>query len=339
MEHLLSSLEPEKASIVRRYVEKILPAGATGAAGTTSDTDSADSLTNESEKAQNSQPSAGFAALVEDSARMLQRRSLEVAKLPTRMKISPSVSVDVGGRTVRQTAKGVSTVTATAQSLVFEDLPRFKDAENGVAVSAPPHDTQAQKRAAKVKARRSAPGGGFMSTTHSPPRFSTPQPRPHRSDPKGFSYVTSYSQQRKDNEALHRSLQHSNNRLAASEAQLSRRSDQVSVLLCVVFGTSGTMNEPDDRTQPPADTSACKRVHTSKLSSLFFSHLHEPDVEKVRLLEGVMEAQEKHVDSLTDQVHEANKKLEQCESTIQQLSRSGDLTALALADEKVCFDA
>ena len=68
MEHLLSSLEPEKASIVRRYVDKILPAGATGAAGNTSDTDSADSLTNESEKASNSQPSAGFAALVEDSA-------------------------------------------------------------------------------------------------------------------------------------------------------------------------------------------------------------------------------------------------------------------------------
>ena len=168
MEHLLSSLEPEKASIVRRYVDKVLPAGATGAAGNTSDTDSADSLTNESEKASNSQPSAGFAALVEDSARMLQRRSLEVVKLPTRMKISPSVSVDVDGRTVRQTAKGVSTVTAKAQSLVFEDLPRFKDAENGVALSAPPHDTQAQKRAAKVKARRSAPGGGFMSTTHSP---------------------------------------------------------------------------------------------------------------------------------------------------------------------------
>ena len=99
------------------------------------------------------------------------------------------------------------------------------------------------------------------------------------------------------------------------------------------------MNEPDDLTQQPADTIACKRSHTRKLSSLFFSHLHEPDVEKVRLLEGVMEAQEKHVDSLTDQVHEANKKLEQCESTIQQLSRSGDLTALALADEKVCFDA
>ena len=273
MEHLLSSLEPEKASIVRRYVDKILPAGATGAAGNTSDTDSADSLTNESEKASNSQPSAGFAALVEDSARMLQRRSLEVVKLPTRMKISPSVSVDVDGRTVRQTAKGVSTVTAKAQSLVFEDLPRFKDAENGVALSAPPHDTQAQKRATKVKARRSAPGGGFMSTTHSPPRFSTPQPRPHRSDPKGFSYVTSYSQQRKDNEALHRSLQHSNNRLAASEAQLVRRSDQVSVLLCPVFGTSGTMNEPDDLTQPPADTNACKRAHTRKLSSPFFLSL------------------------------------------------------------------
>ena len=77
-------------------------------------------------------------------------------------------------------------------------------------------------------------------------------------------------------------------------------------------------------------------VHThASFHHSFFSHLHEPDVEKVRLLEGVMEAQEKHVDSLTDQLDEANKKLEQCESTIQQLSRSGDLTALALADEKV----
>ena len=33
-------------------------------------------------------------------------------------------------------------------------------------------------------------------------------PRPHRSDPKGFSYVTSYAEQRKENESLRLELEH-----------------------------------------------------------------------------------------------------------------------------------
>jgi hypothetical protein len=45
-------------------------------------------------------------------------------------------------------------------------------------------------------------------------------PRPHRNDPKGFSYVSSYTEQRKKNEALHQELERAQARLQVKVEEL-----------------------------------------------------------------------------------------------------------------------
>ena len=63
------------------------------------------------------------------------------------------------------------------------------------------------------------------------PQRNDPQgPRPHRSDPKGFSYVSSYAEQRKENETLRRELEHAQMLVQVKGDELRQRVHQVEEL-------------------------------------------------------------------------------------------------------------
>ena len=55
-------------------------------------------------------------------------------------------------------------------------------------------------------------------------------PRSHRNDPQGYSYVLSYTEQKKENEALRRELEHAHALLQVKADDLRRRDQQVEAL-------------------------------------------------------------------------------------------------------------
>jgi len=106
------------------------------------------------------------------------------------------------------------------------------------SVSSPPHYPDAgDSESTKKRPSYSSPGSQ-VAQSQAPaqrrqprPQRNDPQgPRPHRSDPKGFSYVSSYAEQRKENEALRRELENAQMLVQVKGDELRQRVHQLEEL-------------------------------------------------------------------------------------------------------------
>jgi hypothetical protein len=256
MDVLLSTLDADKAAIVRQYVQGLAGERRTSTPGGVSNRRAEDPLYSSSDSAdslERQRPDAADPRRPRDLVSQ-QRVAAETASVDFLLEQAEHVLTQSQVNPARHSAQQspahnkMSLSPAGLEGGIredgsFVDLPRRLDEDEDVSAR--------KKKSSKLKTRKSAPGAvpSFaLSTNFSPvSALSTPPPhkaalhsqserglRSHRNDPKGFSYVTSYAQQRRDNEHLRRSLEHSQAQLQEKEADERLLSEEVRELQGIV---------------------------------------------------------------------------------------------------------
>ena len=258
MNQLLATLDADKAAIVQQYVQGLVGERNASAPGRVSNRGVEDPLYSSSDSAdslEHQRPTAADRRRHPDLA-LQQRVAAETANVDILLEqaeqaLTQSQAANPAGGSVQLSPvqNMMSHSMADHERAVREDAGSFIDLPRRIDEV---EDFSAhKKKGSKLKTRKSAPGAvpSFALNTNFSPAsaLSTPPPhkaalrsqserglRSHRNDPKGFSYVTSYAQQRRDNEHLRRSLEHAQSQLQDKEAEERQLSEEVRELQGVV---------------------------------------------------------------------------------------------------------